>query len=172
MATSKTIASYGGPYLDRKTVSDPSSQMAARKGNRLLEDAAQMTRTNARARVAFQLATSGSSIDPANVTHCTMWGSGSTEKPTVARTGTGEYTITWPATLPDGVGDPDVDGIGDDEAVVFTFEEGAPNVRGSTDGRARIATIVSNVVTIKVYDTTNALSDLGGSATVVGFGVR
>lgn len=160
----KTIANYGGPFADRKLVRDPSTQMGSEKGNRLLEDVAQMTRTTPRAMVAFQLATSGSSIDPANVTHTTVWGSGSTPKPTVTRSGAGEYTVTWPSSLDDE--------LGVTESVVFTYACGQPNVRGSTDGRARISAIVSNVVTVKVYDTSNVLSDLGGSATVVDLAVR
>lgn len=166
--TPKTIADYGGPYVDRGVKRDPSYQMGANQGNRFLVDTAQATRTVPRATVLFQLATSGSTIDPANVTHTSVWGSGSTEKPTVARTGTGVYTVTWASSFDDEMPAPNTV----TESVVFTFAEGQPNVRGATDGRARVVSIISNVVTVQVYNTANALSDLGGSASQVEFSVR
>jgi hypothetical protein len=160
----KVIADYGGPFVDRGVVRDPTSQMSADKGNRVFEDVAQGTRTVTRARVLFQLATSGSTISASNVTHTSVWGSGSSEKPTVTRAGAGEYTVTWAASFDDA--------LGETESVVFTYADGQPNVRGATNGYARILNIVSNVVTLDVYDTTDNLSDLGGTASYVEFSVR
>lgn len=164
----KLIGNYGGPFVDRGVVRDPTWQQGADKGNRVFEDLAQLTRTGPRAIVSFQLTATAAptTIDAANVTHTSVWGSGSTEKPTVAKTATGTYTITWEASFDDG--------LAVTENVIHTYAMGAPNVRGATNGHARISSIVSNVVTVLVYDDSApaVLSDLGGSATLIDFAVR
>ena len=163
----KVIGDYGGPFVDRGVVRDPTWQQGADKGNRVFEDLAQLTRTGARAIVSFPLSAGGAgTISAGSVSHTSMWGPGSTEKPTVAKVSTGTYTITWAPSFDDA--------LSVTENVVFTYALGKPNVRGATNGHARISSIVSNVVTVLVYDDAapGALSDLGGSATLIDFAVR
>ena len=170
----KTISSYGGAYQNARPVRDPTTQVDAAKFNRLAEDAAQMTRTAIRATVSFVTATSGSTIDPANVTHFSVWGSSSAQKPVVARAGTGEYTVTWEEEFAAAlVTVANTDSAEETESGVCTMPVGQPNVMGATIGWARVVSIASNVVTVAVYDDAApaALSDLGGTATV-SFSVR
>lgn len=172
----KTISDYGAPYQDSRPCKDPTTQAAAARYNRMAEDVAQGSRTVSRAVVSFVTTSTGATVtvDAANVTHFSVWGSGSAQKPTVVKTATGTYTVTWEEEFDDAlVGVDNMDAVAETEAVVFTMPVGRPNVRGATNGDARVSEIASNVVTILVYDTATppALSDLGGTATI-DFAVR
>ncbi len=158
---SKTLGSYGGPHVDAKPVENPQSQVSASSYDRQSEDTAQMTRTAARSTVEFL--TNASTNPPAgDVSHESVWGSGDAQKPTVTRTGTGLYTITWAASY--------TDELGVSESVNFRFPVGAPHVRTNDNNSytAKIKTISANVVTLVVLDNTAvpAPSDLGGAAYV------
>jgi hypothetical protein len=162
-----TLSDYGAPYQNVRPVRDPTTQAAAERYNRMAEDVAQGTRTAIRAEVSF-LTSAGvnGAISAGNVTHFSVWGSGSAQKPTVAKTGTGQYTLTWATTADDGlVGVANMEAVAVTENVVFTMPIGAPNVR-SAGARANILTIASNVVTVEVYDDTGTLSDLSGGVAV------
>lgn len=172
----KTISSYGGAYQNARPVRDPTTQVDAAKFNRLAEDAAQMTRSAIRASVSFVTTTTAATVevDAANVTHFSVWGSSSAQKPTVEKTATGTYVVTWEEEFADALVPVDnMDSVEETESVVFTMPVGQPNVMGATNGYARVSSIASNVVTVLVYDDAapSALSDLGGTATV-SFSVR
>jgi hypothetical protein len=162
------LSDYNAPVQDVRPVRDPTTQLPAARYNRLAEDTAQGTRTAPRAEVTFLTSSGGTgTISAANVTHFSVWGSGSSMKPTVAKTATGKYTLTWPATAADGlVGVENMESVAVTESIVFTMPVGAPNVRGTTAGWARVASIASNVATVEVFDATGSLSDLGGAANI------
>lgn len=161
-----TLSDYGAPYQNVRLVRDPTTQAAAEWYNRMAEDVAQGTRTAPRAEARF-LTSAGANgaISAGNVTHFSVWGSGSAQKPTVAKTGTGQYTLTWATTADDGLGVANMEAVAVTENVVFTMPIGAPNVR-SAGARANILTIASNVVTVEVYDDTGTLSDLSGGVAI------
>lgn len=163
-----TLSDYGAPYQDVRPTRDPTTQLAAAKYNRMVEDAAQGTRTAPRAEVSFLTTATAAptTVAAGNVTCFTVWGSGSAQKPVVTKTATGSYTLTWTATFDDGlVGVENMETVAVTESVVFTMPIGAPNVR-SAGARANILTIASNVVTVEVYDNTGSLSDLSGGVAV------
>jgi hypothetical protein len=163
-----TLSDYGAPYQDVRSTRDPTTQLAAAKYNRMVEDAAQGTRTAPRAEVSFLTTATAAptTVSAGNVTCFTVWGSGSAQKPVVTKTATGSYTLTWTATFDDGlVGVENMEDVAVTESVVFTMPIGAPNVR-SAGARANILTIASNVVTVEVYDNTGSLSDLSGGVAV------
>lgn len=163
-----TLSNYGAPFQDVRPVRDPTTQAAAARYNRMAEDVAQGTRTAVRAEVSFLTSAGGAgTIAAGNVTHFSVWGSGSPMKPTVAKTATGKYTLTWPTSAADGlVGVQNMESVAVTENIVFTMPVGAPNVRGTTAGWARVASIASNVVTVEVFNASGSLSDLSGAANI------
>ncbi len=163
-----TLSDYGAPFQDVRPTRDPTTQLAAAKYNRMVEDAAQATRTVQRAVVSFLTTATAAptTVSAGSVTCFTVWGSGSAQKPVVTKTATGAYTLTWTATFDDGlVGVAGMETVAVTENVVFTMPVGAPNTR-SASGYAKVLTIASNVVTVGVYDNTDALSDLSGGVAI------
>ena len=163
----RSIGSYGGPYQDEEAVVDPSSEIAAAFADRLLEDVAQLTRATGFTWVSFVTSNGApGTLSAANVRVAGLFGAGTPQKPTVEKLGPGTYQLTWPASFEDAlVGVPNLGAVEETQSVVFTFASGC-NVRGINDGRARVSSLASNVAYVLVYDTANALSDLGGVATI------
>jgi hypothetical protein len=148
MTTPKDLSSYGGPYVDAHAVKDPTSQMAASYGNRIMEDLAQMTRVYSKIWLQFPTVASGTTTVTA---HVSAWGTGAGFHPTtIERTGVGEYDITYPASFDDG--------LSVTETVSFTFAEGCV---ASTTVYGRVqAVAASNVITVVVLDDTDSPVDL------------
>ena len=103
MAANRSSAEYGVPYVDQEAVSNPETQMAANKFNRLGEDVAQMTRVAKKVDVVF---TTSSVAGPTAVRPTSgkaQWGTGSPYRPTVSKTATGQYTVTWNSSYADAL---------------------------------------------------------------------
>lgn len=167
----RTIASYGGPFQDEKAAEDPVSEVAAAFYNRKACDTSQLTNATGMTWFSFIPTTTAATttVSAANVSVSGVWGSGSGQKPTVVKTSTGTYTLTWTATFADElVGVTNMASVEETQSVAFTFASGL-NVFGATNGFARVSALASNVVTVLVYDTGLSLSDLGGTATVSGY---
>lgn len=103
----RSIESYGGPYANEGAVENPETQMDSSYGNRLLEDAAQLTRPATRAVVVFDTtAVAGPYVYAASaISIRTVWGSGTGNKPTVTKTATGRYTVAFASSYNDGLGE-------------------------------------------------------------------
>jgi hypothetical protein len=160
----RTISSYGGPFQNEEAVVDPVSEVDAAFYDRMACDVAQTTLATGMTWFSF-------TVDAANVSVSGVWGNGSAAKPTVSKTATGTYTLTWTASFEDElVGVSNMTSVEETQSVAFTFASGL-NVLGATNGHARVSAIASNVVTVLVYDDAApaALSDLGGTATVSGY---
>lgn len=107
----KTIANYGGPKSNGKPVEDPETDISDDEYNLLIEDSAQATQTVGRAWVRFPTVAGGSppfDIPSTTIVHDTAWGSGASSRPTVTKTATGRYTITFPASQVDGLGETEI----------------------------------------------------------------
>src|SRR5262245_24711312 len=103
MTTARTIDNYGGPYEDELPVENPKTEQSAAFANRSLEDLAQFTRTTTKAWVRFATTTAAApqTITPsAGQSHM---GTGSGVLPTVAKTATGTYTVTYPSSWTDAL---------------------------------------------------------------------
>ncbi len=158
MTTPRTLSSYGGPYDDALPVEDATTEQSAAYGNRMLDDLAQLTRAASKGWVLFPLSTGGAgTIAAGSVTARSQWGTGSSEKPVVAKTATGSYTITYAASY--------VDGTGASEAVALVAAVGAVQST-ATFGRVQ-CTVSGAVVTIKVQNTSDVDSDLSGATVFV-----
>lgn len=155
---SKTIGDYGGPYKDALPVEDPETQLGADAFNALSEDAAQLTRTGVRAIVRFATRTAAPEQIVQNVTAVvSVWGNTMAQQPTITRRGTGEYEVTFPPSF--------VDANGVREDVSFLF--GQASIEGDAPGQARVKSIASNVIVIRIFDASWTLSDLGGNVPIV-----
>lgn len=169
----RNLESYGGPYQNEEAVVDPVSEVDAPFYDRMACDTAQLTLASGATWFKFPTTTDPApvTIPAGSVSVSGWWGNGSAAKPTVEKTATGVYELTWPASFDDElVGVENMDDVAETQSVVFTFVSGL-NVMGGTNGHARVEDIASNVVTILVYDDAapGALSDLGGTATITGY---
>jgi hypothetical protein len=147
----KTIQNYGGPYVDQSPLRNPQTQLSATRANRLMEDAAQLTRTSGKSWVSFPTALiNGAIAVTAGRSH---FGTGSGQFPVVTRTGTGLYTITYAASYTDAI-----DIV---ETVGFVASGGI--VRSLVTSGHVQTTEVANIISVAVFTLAGAASDLGGS---------
>jgi hypothetical protein len=151
---SKTIESFGGPFVDGKPISNPQTQVSAEKLNRALEDTAQLTRTGTRAILHFLPVAAG---DPVVAYHTSVWGSGSEQWPTLTRSAVGRYSVTYPSSFTDAL----------DYEETVSFLSGDANVIGTDRADAYVSALAGRVVSLYVVDSANSLSDLSSANTVV-----
>jgi len=160
MADSRVLGDYGAPYVDAKAMRNPQTQLAAAKFNRLAEDNAHFSRSSLRVTVDFLTSTSGSlpfTIATADIHVDGHWGSGDSQKPTIQKTATGLYTITFATSYTDALL----------TVQTVSFLRGTAAVMTNTNDvdEAKVKTIAANVVTLAVFRAA-ALSDLGGTGVV------
>jgi hypothetical protein len=154
----RTLGTYGAPFVDAIPVDDPTTTESSSQHNRLTEDVAQGTRTWDKAWVHFLTATSNGAI--VATSGQSIFGVGSGQLPTIARTGTGLYTITYPNTW--------TDGLGLVENVVFVDGD-ASVMSASVLGRAQIGPPAGSVISVLVIANvsgTDTASDLGGGVMI------
>lgn len=159
MAIRSSIDSYGGQFVDLLPVENPVAEQSAAYANRLHEDVAQMTRTACKAIVRFALTTAGAPItlNAANVDVWTQWGTSATYKPTIAKTATGTYTVTFGASYNDALSVPET----------VSLVDAFGHVSDLTNRGHVYATVSGAVVSVLVTDTSNAASDLSNSRVVL-----
>jgi hypothetical protein len=159
--TPKVLSDYGGAKVDAVPVSNSQSQVASAEWNRKAEDTAQLTQTAPRAMARFQTTKTAAPViyNSADVTVRSMWGSGTAQKPTVQKTATGRYTLTWPTTFTDTLS----------YVETVSFFDGNAAAR-STDPLdtidAKLLTVATNVVTIATR-AAGALADVGNSSAAI-----
>lgn len=159
--TPATLATYGGPYEDMVPVEDPTKEMGADFGNLSLEHVAQMTNTTIKWRVKFLTITSVATVAAANVTVQSHYGSGSVAaaKPTVARTATGAYTLTFASTYNNGLPTPVAESI--------TFFDAKGHVLSTTEKAHVQCSYSGTVVSVVLLDDTFSAVDLTLGTTVI-----
>ena len=94
-----------------------------------------------------------------DVTNRSVWGNGAGQKPTVQKTGTGLYTITYSSTFTDALS----------TVETVAFFAGHVSCMSANSGdilTARTLTVAANVVTIGVY-ASGALADVGNVSAAV-----
>lgn len=163
----KTSADYGAPFVDAQATSNPTTELAAAQFNRLAEDSAQMTRTSGKIAVKFRTSASAAPVSIAVDDSTSQWGEGVSYAPTISKTATGTYTITYAVEYPDAlVGTEGNEAVEETEQVSFRFIWGdAFKVSGPTMGSVR-GSSVDNVITVYVFDATGAVSDIAGNTVV------
>lgn len=150
-----TINTYGGGLFNYSPVEDPTTDRDAAAMNEALESVAEVTHTAARcwARVVL-----GASPALANVNGSDAgWGNASPSPPTPAHSGTGVYTVTWPAVVTDGLG----------ATHNLNLRWARASLEGSTFGFAQASATSANVVTVNCGNSAGAANDLSGVVLLV-----
>jgi len=158
MAERSTMGTYGAPFKDEGPVENPQSQTSAALYNRKCEDLAHMTRTAWRAIVKFVAVTDAATfVLPANQVFIqTAWGNASTYKPTVTKTATGLYSVQFPSSF--------TDALGNEETLQFfdATARGRTSVNTDDPEGTRVLSVGSNLVTLCVKDA-GVLADAAAS---------
>lgn len=142
---------YGGAKENYMPVEDHLTDEDADDRNEYVSDVAGMTQTACRAWCAF-VGNATTPTDPASNVHGAVWGNSLSLKPTVARTGAGVYTVTWPTQITDALG------------TVRNINLRRPwaSVEGSTLYFTTATVTSPNVVTVRVFNTSFAANDAVG----------
>jgi hypothetical protein len=153
LPTSASLANYGGQKINFAPVEDPNTEYDQSELNQAFNDVAMMTRTAVRGFVRFTT----SATTPAIVTHYAQWGNAAPVTPVVARTGTGVFTVTFPASVTDELG----------VSQSLLIRASAVHVEGNTFANsARCSATSSNVVTVYTAASGTA-ADIAGSTILV-----
>jgi len=160
----KTIANLGGPKRNGKPQEDPLTDVSDDEYNRLLEDSAQTSQTVGRAWVRFLTVSGGTppfNIPSTTIVHDTVWGGGASSRPTVTKTATGLYTVTFPASQ--------VDGLGITEIVSFRHVIGPSTIALDPvdEVTAKVLSLSGNVIAIKTiqeHAVPPVLADVGNNS--------
>ena len=149
------LDTLGGAFADYDNVEDPTTDLGAAFYNKNNANTAMMTQTAARAICTFV----GGAVpaDPGSgFVHAAVWGGSAPVKPVVANTGTGVYTVTWPAS------------VNDELAVSHTvnLRRGHTAVEGGTPYITTTEITSANVATVRIFDATGTLSNGAGTFTV------
>lgn len=155
MENPSDLDTYGGEFSNADATIDPTTDLDAAYYNRLAMHVAQMSHTTAKAVLQFPTISSVANTTPsATMTH---WGSGASYYPTtVARTATGAYTITYPSSF--------VNLLGETETVSFWRAEA--NVSSATVYGHCQCSASGAVVTLKVFDAAGAAVDITNGTTI------
>lgn len=141
----KDLSDYGGARQDAYPVNDPTTQVSAAYLNRALEDLAQLTRMAPKAIIRWTGTNTTGAVTLNSADVRTLWGNGLSYAPAVAKVGsTGQYTVTFPTTYTDGLG----------EVEVFNAYGASVSSGGGTSGalQAGIELTSANVITLYLYD--------------------
>ncbi len=143
------LASMGGALKNYANVADVTTDLDAEFDNRSRMQVAMMSHTAIRAWARVTLAaTTGAMI---LVAHDAVWGNTAPVAPTPARTSSGLFTLTWPAT------------VNDELARVHTvnFRCAFANSRDGTNGYIlRAAPTAANILSLTARTDANVLSDM------------
>lgn len=155
-----SLSTFGGTpgagLVDFSPPIDPTTDLPAAGLNQALSDVAMMTRTAVRAWARFTPAGTGT---PVLVNHWALWGNSSGVAPVVARTTTGIYTVTWPATVTDDVTVSSASGYVGPQSPNFLAGEG--QTEGATFFSVQ-SSASANVATVWIFGTGNTLADPNG----------
>lgn len=134
---------------DYAPVEDATTDEAAAFRNLYVMNVAGMTQTIQRAICRLVTNNTSAPTDPGSNVHFAVWGNAVGVKPTVARTGVGTFTITWPTTVTDAL------------SVVHTLAlfTGWANVEGGTYTQAEVTITSANVATLRTYNAAGSLAD-------------
>lgn len=160
MTTPRTIDNYGGVFSDAFSVEDATTEISSTFDNRLHEDTAQMSRTTRKVLVQFPTTSAGAPATVVATAGRSHAGVSSGLLPTVSKTATGRYTLTWPSSF--------TDALQEAETLSLTFARGSV-MHNTTFGRVQCTAAGANVVLVSVITNnagTDTLSDLGGGITI------
>lgn len=145
------LSTYGGALANYAPIEDATTDEDAAWRNKYAANVAGMTQTACRAWCTF-LGHASAPTDPASNVHGAVWGDDVSVKPTVARTGTGVFTVTWPSTVTDELA----------EVHTVNLRRCWANVEGATAYFVTTTVTAANVVTLRVFNSSAAANDAAG----------
>jgi hypothetical protein len=149
--TANTVADYGGIFSDGGVkVVDPTTDQSAAQYAVHQGSTAALTHTGAKAWVRFVAGTSPALAASNNGD--AAWGNDPSVRATPLRTGTGTYTLTWPTSV--------VDLIGNTQSVLFV--RATAQSEGSTLAFARVAVTSANILTVSTFNAAGSANDVTG----------
>lgn len=143
------FSTYGGAKQNYAPVEDPTTDRDAADINKALCTVAALTQTATRcwARMVCAATTAGLALATSN-SNDGLWPNIFANKPTLVRNGTGDFTLTWPATVLDENGDTHSLNF---RAASVSLESGF--------GFTNAYVSAPNAVRVRLADTTGAASD-------------
>lgn len=156
---SAAYSTYGGAKANYAPVEDYTTDEDAADRNRYVSDVAGMTHTICRAWRAF-VGHATTPTDPTSNVFDNVWGNDLADKPTVARTGAGVYTVTYPTSIVDDNG----------VTVSLNLRRAWACVEGTTAYITTASATSPNVITVRIFDAAGAANDAVG-ATITVFAV-
>jgi len=163
-----SLATYGGGLNDYSPVIDATTDRPAAGANASYASTAMMSHVAPRCAVRFSPQGSGTPIlAAAGAQWDAQWGLATPTPPVLARTGTGVYTITYPATVADEipVGAAGYNASGHSTSLRFCWinlEYGA-----TTPYILKAVVTAPNVITVSIYNTSFVATD-PNDGTVIG----
>lgn len=143
-----SLNTYGGELADYAPIEDPTTDRSADAANMAFASVAMMTHTIPRAIVQF----AGHATTPTRTTHDAVWGNTSGVAPTIAKTGTGVYTVTWPSSVNDELG----------EAHTVSVRYPTGSALSSTAYHVQCVATSANVVTVYTFTAGGVADNLAG----------
>jgi hypothetical protein len=145
------IDTLGGVKVNLAPVEDPTTDLDADEDNIQRCDVAMMTHTAIKAWARFTASNATGTM--VLVAHDAQWGNGSGVTPTLARSGVGVFTVTFPATVSDEL----------DETHTLNFRAAWGTSRGgATKYFIDVVPTAANVLTARVFDSTVVADDGAG----------
>ncbi len=145
-----TLATYGGAKTNYAPVEDVTTDLDADHHNVMAANVAGLTQTAPRALRRF-VGHATTPTDPVSgFVHAAVWGSDNGVKPTVTIAAT-VYTVTWPTSV--------TDELGEVHSVNLRAAEAWVETTGTTLYVATARVTSANVVEVRVYSSFAALSD-------------
>lgn len=164
-----SLSTYGGPVSDYSPVVDPTTDESAVFRNKYAANVAMMTQTAVRAICSFVGVTGANPTDPVvGFIHAAVWGAGPSVKPTVSRSGTGIWLVTWPATVSSELTSAlAAQGGGVTHNVNLRRARASVELSGSTKFDATARVVAANQVEVRGWTSAGALDDLNGLTVTV-----
>lgn len=159
---------YGNAIANYSPVTDPTTDEDAKFRNRYVADTSAMVRTSPKAFVRFVAVDGAAPTDPATYVHDAQWGNAVGVKPTVARTGEGTWTVTFPTTVNDALTLLDASlGGGVTHSVSIRFAVAQATAVSGVLKHAVAEVTSANVVTVRGFLANGTADDIAGSTITV-----
>lgn len=143
------ISTFGAPYSNYGVDPvDPTTDLSAALFNKMAADVAMMSRMVRRCEVAFVGAASAPTVSSFEA----LWKAATVTSPTTARTGSGVFTFTFPASVLDELG----------ETHVLNLTSAKAWAEGATAYHCQ-ASATGAVITVNVFDMAGAANDAVGA---------
>lgn len=148
-----TIAQLGNAKTDYAAVEDSTTDLSATEWNYVINNVAGVSYVTPRAWRRFVTNNTSTPTDPGANVHGAVWGNSSGVKPTVARTTTGTYTVTWTSTQND---------LLNSSHTLALFAGWANAESASVAYIVHVVLTAANVATVYVRSTAGSLVDTTG----------